>query len=335
MMQSGRSCTVREITLDREYRVAPPERWDTETRPHSRKPPQSRRARRRRSSLLPFAVLGLAIFLCGFFLGHALAYDTPPMEQNDLNFTDDEQEPVRTFDMIGAAQFGKNSGNSGENNGQNALNSQQDPVQTLDVIGAVRVGKDSGDSGKNDSWMLRLVNGENPLPENFAAPELTQLKNGHAIDKRAYPDLQAMMDAARAEGFQPLICSSFRSWDKQSELFQKKVQSYLAEGSSQARAEEQAAYWVARPGTSEHQMGLAVDIVDTEYQLLDRAQEERPVQKWLMNHCAEYGFILRYPTEKSNITGVGYEPWHYRYVGKDAAQAIMSAGLCLEEYLNP
>lgn len=301
MMQSGRSCTVREITLDREYRVAPPERWDTETRPRSRKPPQSRRARRRRSSLLPFAVLGLAIFLCGFFLGHALAYDTPPMEQNDLNFTDDEQEPVRT----------------------------------LDVIGAVRVGKDSGDSGKNDSWMLRLVNGENPLPENFAAPELTQLKNGHAIDKRAYPDLQAMMDAARAEGFQPLICSSFRSWDKQSELFQKKVQSYLAEGSSQARAEEQAAYWVARPGTSEHQMGLAVDIVDKEYQLLDRAQEERPVQKWLMNHCAEYGFILRYPTEKSNITGVGYEPWHYRYVGRDAAQAIMSAGLCLEEYLNP
>ncbi len=94
------------------------------------------------------------------------------------------------------------------------------------------------------------------------------------------------------------------------------------------------AAWVARPGTSEHETGLAVDIVDTSYQPLDEAQEDTAVQRWLMAHCAEYGFILRYPTEKSALTGVNYEPWHYRYVGEEAAREIMERDLCLEEYLG-
>ena len=91
---------------------------------------------------------------------------------------------------------------------------------------------------------------------------------------------------------------------------------------------------MARPGTSEHQAGLAVDIVDRSYQVLDHRQETTAVQQWLMAHCAEYGFILRYPSDKSELTGVGYEPWHYRYVGTEAAQAIMERGICLEEYLE-
>ena len=181
-------------------------------------------------------------------------------------------------------------------------------------------------------WNLLLVNSEHPLPEDFQIPELTQLINGHAIDSRAYPALQRMMDAARAKGLQPLICSSFRSWDEQESLFSNKVQFYLDQGYSQTEAEEQAAFWVARPGTSEHQAGLAVDIVDMNYQLLDEQQEETPVQLWLMEHCAEYGFILRYPDDKSGLTGVGYEPWHYRYVGEAAAKEIMEQGICLEEY---
>ena len=80
--------------------------------------------------------------------------------------------------------------------------------------------------------------------------------------------------------------------------------------------------------------GLAVDIVDTGYQLLDQRQETTPVQQWLMDNCAAYGFILRYPTDKSDLTGIGYEPWHYRYVGEEAARTIMEQGLCLEEYLD-
>lgn len=184
-------------------------------------------------------------------------------------------------------------------------------------------------------WALLLVNGERPLPEGFAAPELTQLRNGHAIDSRAYPALQRMMDDCRAAGLQPLICSSYRSEDTQRQLFQQEVQSWLSQGYPQKEAEEQAARWVAHPGASEHQTGLAVDIVDLSYQVLDQGQENTAVQRWLMAHCAEYGFILRYPTDKSALTGVNYEPWHYRYVGVEAAQEIMGGGLCLEEYMTP
>lgn len=195
----------------------------------------------------------------------------------------------------------------------------------------------SGDSGAaqidGDAWNLRLVNRAHALPEDFTV-SLTQLKNGHQIDSRAYPDLQAMMDAARKEGLAPLICSSYRTRDKQQTLFTRKVQSYISRGESREKAEALAAEWVARPGTSEHELGLALDIVSTANQNLDDSQEDTPEQQWLMEHCAEYGFILRYPTDKSALTGVGYEPWHYRYVGREAAAEITERGLCLEEYLS-
>ena len=201
------------------------------------------------------------------------------------------------------------------------------PVRVLTVPGAVTSGGEGtpASAGKDsavpkDGWNLILVNGDHPLPQDFQVPEFTQLINGHAIDKRAYPALQRMMDDCRAEGLEPTICSSYRSWEKQEELFQRKVQSCLPQAGSLEEAE--------------HQAGLAVDIVDKSYQLLDEGQEKTAVQQWLMEHCAEYGFILRYPTEKSALTGVGYEPWHYRYVGEEAAGEIMRQGLCLEEYLG-
>ena len=98
--------------------------------------------------------------------------------------------------------------------------------------------------------------------------------------------------------------------------------------------EAEAARWVARPGTSEHQTGLALDIVAASYQVLDEKQEDTAEQQWLMENSWKYGFILRYPSEKSGITGIGYEPWHYRYVGRAAAAEIHCAGVCLEEYLG-
>lgn len=184
-----------------------------------------------------------------------------------------------------------------------------------------------------ESWKLLLVNGENPLPEGFAAPELTRLQNGHAVDSRVYPALQRMVDDCRAAGLQPLICSSYRTEETQRQLFEQEVENWLARGYAREEAEGRAAQWVARPGASEHHTGLALDIVDLTYQVLDGEQENTAVQRWLMAHCAEYGFILRYPTDKSGLTGVNYEPWHYRYVGEAAAREIMDGGLCLEEYL--
>ncbi len=185
----------------------------------------------------------------------------------------------------------------------------------------------------SDDWRLRLVNRWNPIPKDYV-PRLTQLSNGQSVDERCYSDLQEMMDACRAAGLQPLICSSFRTWQTQEELYENKVQRLIAAGYDEAAARAEAGTVVAVPGTSKHQLGLAVDIVDINNQNLDETQEDTPVQQWLIAHSWEYGWILRYPNDKSDITGIIYEPWHYRYVGKDAARSIHTLGVCLEEYLD-
>lgn len=180
-------------------------------------------------------------------------------------------------------------------------------------------------------WNLILVNAWNTVPEGYDITSY-QLDNGHAVDERCYPQLQKMMDACRAAGYYPVICSSYRSLEDQERLFDEKVSEYISQGYADAWAEAEKV--VAPPGTSEHQLGLAVDIVDLNNQHLDETQEETAVQQWLMHNSWRYGFILRYPNEKSEITGMIYEPWHYRYVGEAAAKYIYENGLCLEEYLE-
>ena len=143
-----------------------------------------------------------------------------------------------------------------------------------------------------------------------------------------------MITDARKEGLLPIICSAYRTTEYQTNLFNKKVKEYRKNGYSQKNAEEQASLWVTIPGTSEHELGLAVDIVGKNYQILDEKQENTDVQKWLMEHCYEYGFILRYPTDKKDITKINYEPWHYRYVGVKDAMLIKEKGICLEEYIE-
>ena len=188
-------------------------------------------------------------------------------------------------------------------------------------------------NAQEQEWNLLLVNPWNPIPENYE-PELTYLRNGQAVDSRCYPELQQMMDDCRAAGFDPLICASYRTMEKQEALFEDKEARLIREGCPENEVEAEAAKVVAYPGTSEHQLGLALDIVDVSYQQLDTEQENTPVQQWLMKNSWKYGFILRYPTDKSDITGIIYEPWHYRYVGKEAAAEIYENKLCLEEYLG-
>lgn len=185
----------------------------------------------------------------------------------------------------------------------------------------------------SSDWNLILVNPWNPLPEDYRI-SLTSLPNGHAIDSRCYPALIEMMDACREAGCQPLICSSYRSQEKQESLFQERMDELIAQGYSKKEAKAKAGTSVARPGTSEHQAGLAVDLVDSRHQILDATQQDTPVQQWLMENSWKYGFILRYPQDKSKLTGIIYEPWHYRYVGKEAAQEIYERGISLEEYLE-
>ncbi len=182
-------------------------------------------------------------------------------------------------------------------------------------------------------WNLTLVNASHPLPEDFKV-ETTPLSNGLTFDTRAYEALIEMLEACRAEGLEPIVCSAYRSVSRQTELFENKLQSYLADGLSHDEAYAAVSKEIAVPGTSEHSLGLAVDICALSYQLLDEAQANTAEQQWLMSNCHKYGFILRYPKGKSHLTGIIYEPWHYRYVGKEAAAEITNQGLCLEEYLE-
>lgn len=181
-------------------------------------------------------------------------------------------------------------------------------------------------------WYLTLVNPWNPVPEGYQVT-LKRLSGINAVDERCDPDLQQMLRDCRKAGYSPVICSSYRTQEKQAYLYNNKVLRLINQGYTRDGALEEAAKAVARPGTSEHQLGLALDIVDRNYQQLNSLQEKTATQKWLMEHSWEYGFILRYPEDKSAVTGIIYEPWHYRYVGIEAAKEIHETGLCLEEYL--
>lgn len=184
-----------------------------------------------------------------------------------------------------------------------------------------------------DNELLTLVNPWNKLPEDWQV-DLVTLSNGLQIDRRCYDALQEMMDACREAGYEPLICSAYRTQETQQDLFNNKVAKLEAGGKSHDEAVQEAGTVVAVPGTSEHQLGLTVDVVDVNNQNLTEEQEKTPTQKWLMANSWRYGFIHRYPNSKSDITGIIYEPWHYRYVGKDAAQEIFNKGITLEEYLG-
>lgn len=185
-----------------------------------------------------------------------------------------------------------------------------------------------------EDWQLLLVNAWHKLPEDYHV-ELKTLANGLQVDARIYDDLNAMLTDCREAGLEPIVCSAYRTEDTQTRLYRNKVSRLLSAGWSRDTVEQEAARWVAPPGTSEHQTGLALDIVSADYQLLDEQQAQTPEQQWLMAHCWEYGFVLRYPADKCAVTGIGYEPWHYRYVGKEAAREMQQKGLCLEEYLAP
>ncbi len=178
-----------------------------------------------------------------------------------------------------------------------------------------------------------LANAQNPLPENYTV-ELREIGGGRQIAAVCYDDLRQMFADCKAAGCSPAVCSAYRSWEKQKKLFRRKVNFYRRQGHSDADAIQLAGTVVAPPGTSEHQLGLALDIVDTNHWDLDESQESTPTQQWLMQNSWQYGFILRYPNNKSQITGVIYEPWHYRWVGREIAAEMHESGLCLEEYLG-
>ena len=186
-------------------------------------------------------------------------------------------------------------------------------------------------------WRLILVNPKHMLPEDFY---VDTAEIGFAdddemlIDERIADLLDEMLYDCQEAGCSPVVRAGYRSQATQEYLYEEKIQEWIDdEGYSREEAEEVASTIVAYPGTSEHQLGLSADIADRDFPYLNASQADSPTQQWLMEHCQEYGFILRFPDGKSDLTGIIFEPWHYRYVGKEAAAEIMERGICLEEYL--
>ncbi|MEL7609027.1 MAG: D-alanyl-D-alanine carboxypeptidase family protein [Bacillota bacterium] len=181
-------------------------------------------------------------------------------------------------------------------------------------------------------WALVLVNPTHPTPEEY---EIT-LGNfeDSTVDARILAVCEQMFKDAEEDGVSFTLVSAYRSRDYQRELYEKKVASYRAKGYSLARAEAEAATITARPGTSEHQTGLALDIVTPSYKAMNKGFARTDAFAWLDAHAHSYGFTLRYPSGKTELTKVIYEPWHWRFVGVDAAVAMKLSGECLEEYLN-
>lgn len=180
--------------------------------------------------------------------------------------------------------------------------------------------------------LLRLVNRAHPLEEGYE-PELTALRDWNlSVASEMYDDLHAMLSDGTAAGLEFEICSAYRSRQTQQSLYDAGIEKRIREGMSEDEAITDTEQYIQRPGCSEHETGLAVDIVAKSNQNLDSTQTETAESKWLQENCWNYGFILRYPPQKSEITGVAFEPWHYRYVGRQAAQYIREHDLTLEEF---
>ena len=183
-----------------------------------------------------------------------------------------------------------------------------------------------------------MVNPWNPLPEDYS-PVLVTVEHGLGVqgmqvDKRCYDALVTMLTDCNTECPRAVVVSSYRTQEYQQKLFDRKTNYYRNRGLDLEEAKIEAAKTIAVPGTSEHQLGLAVDIVDSRSYSLTEEQADLPAQKWLMENCWRYGFVLRYPADKTDVTGIIYEPWHYRYVGNELAKELYECGLTLEEYIQ-
>ena len=183
-----------------------------------------------------------------------------------------------------------------------------------------------------DEWYMVLANRSSVLPGDFTVAETATVGEA-VVDARIAEALRQMVNDAAAAGVKLKPTNGYRSIARQQELWDARVKTLMEGGLSQADAETKAIDYTSAPGTSDHNTGLGLDIVSEDHPAKDAGFAETAAAQWLAEHAADYGFILRYPSDKTEATGMDYEPWHYRYVGSEQAHKIKESGLCLEEYL--
>ncbi len=213
-------------------------------------------------------------------------------------------------------------------------NTPADPTFSTDPENGSSSEPEAPSVSAKDDPLLVLANVDNPLPEDFEVGELEQVQGNYYLDARAASYARQMIDAAKNDGITLQLCSAYRARDLQQTLFDNKYNEYISNGWTSDDAYAKTATIIAIPGTSEHQTGLCMDVVTPSYQVLDAGYADTDAAKWLAENAYEYGFILRYPKDKQDITKIIFEPWHYRFVGIENAKLIKDSGLCLEEYLE-
>ncbi len=227
--------------------------------------------------------------------------------------------------IIGMIAFIKN------NSKQSQTSSKKDiEASTIDnnIIQSSNI-KVNAKSNKDLGWELTLVNKDNELPEDYQIP-LKSIDEYRKFDSRAIQYLNKMIADMRNDGITNIwVQSAYRSVEDQTRIFNNKVEEYRKQGKSLKKAEELTELTINRPRQSEHNLGLAVD-----FNYVDYSFDETLSYNWLVKNAEKYGFVLRYAKDKESITKVKYEPWHWRYVGKENAKKMNELGLCLEEYVE-
>ena len=268
-------------------------------------------------------------FVWNAMSGYVFAYG---QESNDERMTDagDDYILLEDTDIL-----------SGYENGEQAFVSDSEMMSAEDILSGNSIEelpdeKDSDAELSKDDWRLVLINKQHAIPEDytFTFGTINTVKGTMKCDERIIPDLLKMLQAAKDDGINLQICSPYRDTERQTYLFDKKIKVYMKQGMSYMDAYALTAQAVTVPGASEHQIGLALDIVCDNYAYLNEGFGDTDAGKWLAKHGCEYGFILRYPKGKEYITGIEYEPWHYRYVGTEAAMIITKENLTLEEFVD-
>lgn len=268
-------------------------------------------------------------FVWNAMSGYVFAYG---QESNDERMTDagDDYILLEDSDIL-----------SGYENGEQAFVSDSEMMSAEDILSGNSIEelpdeKDSDAELSKDDWRLVLINKQHAIPEDytFTFGTINTVKGTMKCDERIIPDLLKMLQAAKDDGINLQICSPYRDTERQTYLFDKKIKVYMKQGMSYMDAYALTAQAVTVPGASEHQIGLALDIVCDNYAYLNEGFGDTDAGKWLAKHGCKYGFILRYPKGKEYITGIEYEPWHYRYVGTEAAMIITKENLTLEEFVD-
>ena len=274
----------------------------------SRKKPEDRRVVRTRRTVI-YTFLLILIFM--YISAHA------QLEEERAQALQAE-----TLETGNAAQAGLAAGQ--EENGEHATEQEQGARKAESQEGLIL--------NPEDMWCLILTNAQYPIPEDYL-PVLKEVPGqGQSVDERIYDPLMEMLSDMKEQGLSPVVCSGYRTLDKQEMLFNRKVSAYVKQGYSMEEANQMARRLLSIPGSGEHCLGLAVDIYCESYQKLEAGFAETKEGKWLREHCWDYGFILRYDQGKEELTGIDYEPRHFRYVGKAAAQYLKETGMCLEEF---